>query len=164
MRHTFVLDENIVVAITTLENEKGERDLTSANLFTEIIESCHCLGWSRAIYARWCRQIDNLISQRKAIGPSFLALLAQVQRVPDKCFIPDEGDPPALADEHLWSTKMQDDIDFIRLAAYFGFGCLLTTVDDPLIDDLTRLDLDTRYSFSAVRPAEATEFAKQPCD
>lgn len=57
MRHTFVLNENIVIGATTLENERGERDLTCSRLVNSIIGNCHSIAYSLAIYARWSEKV-----------------------------------------------------------------------------------------------------------
>jgi hypothetical protein len=150
---TFVLNENVAIAATTWENERGERDLTCVRLVQGILGSPqHRLAWSHAVYARWSAQIQRLRAQGNAIEPTFMSLLALVQRDAGKCPVPDGGDPPVLPEEASWSSKLQDDRDFLRLAAYFQ-GILATT-DEPLQRDVVDLGIDVRYGFQVLFPNE----------
>lgn len=72
------------------------------------------------------------------------------------------GNPPLLVDEASWSTKLQDDKDFIRLASYFR--CFLATTDNPLKEEVASLALDTRYSFRVLSPSEALSYAQEPAE
>ena len=160
MKHTFVLNENIVIAVSTLRNERGQPDRTSAELVNAIVTNCHRIAWSLAIYERWSRQVQLLQNQGGAIAPSFMTLFSQARFVDGKCPWPETGDPPPLAGEGAWSSKLQDDQDFLRLAAQFP-SSFLVTADEPLREDVTDLGLDETYSFQVVSPEEAISLAQQ---
>ena len=160
MKHTFVLNENIVIAVSTLRNERGERDHTSADLFNAIVANCHRIAWSLALYERWSRQVQALQNQGSAIAPSFMTLFSQARFVDGKCPWPETGDPPPLSGEDCWSTKLQDDRDFLRLAAHFPSSFLVTN-DGPLRNDVGRLGLDVEHSFQVLSPEEAIPLAQQ---
>lgn len=163
MKHTFVIDENVAIAAATLARPDGERDLTSALLLNRMIANCHRLAWSRLIYARWSRTSQAMRSRHQLVSVSFSSLLAQAMVVTGKCPLPDDGDPPALAEESGWTTKVEDDRDFIRLAAHFGV-CFLVTYDGPLRRDIQALGLDIAYGFQVLTPDEALPLASQPSD
>ena len=160
MKHTFVLNENIAIAVSTLKNERGERDLTSFELVTTIVEQCHHIACSSAVYAKWSSQDQARRNSGMEIDLSFMALLAQASIVDGKCPWPETGNPPPLSGEDCWSSKLQDDRDFLRLAAHFPSSFLVTT-DEPLREDVTDLGLDETYSFQVVSPAEAISLAQQ---
>ena len=157
MKLTFVLNENIVIAVSTLRNERGKHDSTCAELVSAIVANCHRIAWSTALYGRWSRQVQTLQYQGSAIAPSFMALLSQAFAVDGK--VPQTGNPPSLPGEGSWSTKLQDDQDFLRLAAFHG--CFLVTADRRLKEDVTELGLDETYSFQVVSPEEAISLAQQ---
>ena len=158
MKHTFVLNENIAIAVSTLKNERGERDLTSFELVTTIVEKCHRIACSSTVYAKWSAQDQARQNSGMETDLSFMALLAQASIVDGKCPWPETGDPPPLAGEGTWSSKLQDDQDFLRLAAYYQF--FLVTADRRLREDVTDLGLDETYSFQVVSPEEAISLAQ----
>ena len=92
MKHTFVLNENIVIAVSTLKNERGQHDRTSAKLVNAIVANCHRIAWSLALYERWSRQVQTLQNQGSAIAPSFMTLFSQAFTVEGK--VPQTGNPP----------------------------------------------------------------------
>lgn len=160
MKRTFVLNENIAIAVSTLRNERGHHDRTSAELVNAIVANCHRIAWSLALYERWSRQVQTLQNQGSAIAPSFMTLFSQARFVDGKCPWPETGDPPPLSGEESWSSKLRDDRDFLRLAAQFPSSFLVTT-DEPLREDVTDLGLDETYTFQVVSPAEAISLAQQ---
>ena len=160
MKHTFVLNENIVIAVSTLRNERGERDHTSADLFNAIVANCHRVAWSPALNERWSRQVQTLQNQGSAIAPSFMTLFSQARFVDGKCPWPEAGDPAPLSGEDSWSSKLQDDQDFLRLAAHFP-SSFLVTADEPLREDVNDLGLDETHSFQVVSPEEAISLAQK---
>jgi hypothetical protein len=160
MKHIFVIDENVAIFAATLEGPDGSRDLTSARLLTLMVANCHGFAWSTAINARWSSAAQRLQAARRMLAASFPAVMSQAHTVADKCPCPENGDPPALDGEATWSTKLVDDRDFIRLAAYFGV-CFLVTYDAPLRADILALGLDARYGFRVVTPLEAIPFASE---
>lgn len=151
---TFVLNENVVIAATTQRNERDEPDLTCIQLVTSIleVERAHQLAWSVAVFRRWSRQIQILRDQQRAIDPTFMSLFSLVMRDAQRCPCPPGGDPPVLSGESTWGTKLADDCDFIRLAAFFA--AVLATADEPLRRDITALGLDTLHGFSVHSPQE----------
>ena len=157
MKHTFVLNENIAIAVSTLRNERGERDHTCADLFNTIVTNCHRVAWSPALNERWSRQVKALQNSGTAIDPSFMTLISLAFTVDGK--VPQTGNPPPLPGEDSWSSKLQDDQDFLRLAAYHK--CFLVTADRRLREDVTDLGLDEMHSFQVVSPEEATSLAQQ---
>ena len=158
MKHTFVLNENIVIAVSTLRNERGERDHTSADLFNAIVTNCHRVAWSPALNERWSRQVQALQNSGMAIDPSFMTLFSQAFTVEGK--VPQTGNPPPLPGEDSWSSKLQDDRDFLRLAAHLQPSFLVTT-DEPLREDVSDLGLAVEHSFQVVSPQEAISLAQQ---
>ena len=159
MKHTFVLNENIAIAVSTLRNERGQHDRTSAELVNTIVANCHRIAWSLALYERWSRQVQTLQNQGSAIAPSFMTLFSQARFVDGKCPWPEAGDPAPLSGEDSWSSKLQDDQDFLRLAAHVQPSFLVTT-DEPLRSDVRRLGLDETHSFQVVSPEEAISLAQ----
>lgn len=157
MKHTFVLNENIVIAVSTLRNERGQPDRTSAELVNAIVANCHRIAWSPALNERWSRQVQVLQNSGMAIDPSFMTLFSQAFTVDGK--VPQTGNPPPLAGEDTWSSKLQDDRDFLRLAAQFPSSFLVTT-DEPLREDVNDLGLDETYTFQVVSPEEAIHLAQ----
>lgn len=160
MKHTFVLNENIIIAVSTLRNERGQHDRTAAELVNAIVANCHRIAWSPALYERWSRQVQTLQNQGSAIAPSFMTLFSQARFVDGKCPWPEVGDPPPLSGEDCWSSKLQDDRDFLRLAAHFP-SSFLVTADEPLREDVTSLSLDETYSFQVLSPDEAISLSQQ---
>ncbi len=158
MKHTFVLNENIVIAVSTLRNERGQPDRTSAELVNAIVANCHRIAWSPALNERWSRQVQALQNSGMAIDPSFMTLFSQAFTVDGK--VPQTGNPPPLTGEDSWSSKLQDDQDFLRLAAHVQPSFLVTT-DEPLRSDVLRLGLDETYSFQVLSPDEAIPLAQQ---
>lgn len=158
MKHTFVLNENIAIAVSTLRNERGQHDRTSAELVNAIVANCHRIAWSLALYERWSRQVQALQNSGTAIDPSFMTLISLAFTVDGK--VPQMGNPPPLPGEDSWSSKLQDDQDFLRLAAQFPSSFLVTT-DEPLREDVSDLGLDVKHSFQVVSPAEAISLAQQ---
>ena len=159
MKHTFVLNENIAIAVSTLKNERGEHDLTSFELVTTIVEQCHRIACSSTVYAKWSAQDQARQNSGMEIDLSFMSLLAQASIIDGKCPWPETGDPPPLSGEDSWSSKLQDDRDFLRLAAQFPSSFLVTT-DEPLREDVNDLGLDETYTFQVVSPAEAISLAQ----
>ena len=157
MKHTFVLNENIAIAISTLRNERGQHDRTSAELVNAIVANCHRIAWSPALNERWSRQVQALQNSSMAIDPSFMTLFSQAFTVDGK--VPQTGNPPPLSGEDSWSSKLQDDRDFLRLAAHVQPSFLVTT-DEPLGNDVRRLGLDVEHSFQVLSPEEAISLAQ----
>ena len=154
---TFVLDENVVIAASTQRNERDEPDLTCLELVTLVLDpgSAHRLAWSVAVYRRWSRQIQILREQSRAIDPTFMSLFSLVMRDAGRCPSPPGGNPPDLPGESTWGSKLADDCDFIRLAAFFAG--VLATVDEPLRRDITSLGLDSQHGFRVHSPQECLD-------
>ena len=163
MKHIFIVDENVAIFAATLEGPDGSRDLTCARLLNLMVANCHGFAWSTAINARWSNAAQRLQASRRMLAPSFPAVMSQAHTVAGKCPCPENGDPPRLDEEVTWSTKLIDDRDFIRLAAYFG-ACFLVTYDVPLRVDIQTLGLDVRYRFQVITPDEALPLASEPSD
>jgi hypothetical protein len=143
---TFVLDENVIVFATTRTNQLGDPDTACVDLVIRILEpeNNHRLAWSVEVNRRWTRKADALQAENRAIDPTFMHLFALVS-FSDKCVFPERGNPPALAGEDRWSTKLLDDVDFVRLAAFFS--AILSTTDTPLKLEVESLGLDRVHSF-----------------
>jgi hypothetical protein len=153
-----VLDENVVVFASTLTDEKGNRDLACSGLVNRIVAGIHRIAWSIDVYARWSDKVQWLRARGEALDPTFMTLLSQILIDADKCPFPDTGNPPALPGEPQWSTKLLDDKDFVRLAAYFR--CLLATTDAPLQRELRDTGIEAHYGFRSVLLVDALRLAE----
>jgi len=159
MKHTFVLDENIAVCANTGQDDRGNPDRTCYTLINLISNNEHFLAWSFDIYDRWLDK-ENWLRRTKAaiVEPSFLQLVGQLM-YSDQGKLPGGGNPPALVDEDQWSSKLQDDAPFIRLAALFS--SFLATTDEPLRTDLRVTGIAESYAISPVSPQEALRLASE---
>lgn len=161
MKHWFVLDEGVVIWAATLQNPNnpgGDRDVSASVLLLTMIANCHGVALDNAVFARWSAQLDLLQRQNRVVQATIFSLLTQVGFNSDKVwFLPDS---PELQGEDAWSSKLQDDRDFIRLAAQ-SHG-VLATHDDPLIRDILSLGLANQHEFGVATVPQAIGLAAEP--
>lgn len=150
---TFVLDENVVVFATTRTNDRDEPDFTCSDLILGIFDQArdHRLAWSVEVHRRWARKADGLRREGREVDPTFMQLFALFS-FSDRCVLPESGNPPALPGEENWSTKLLDDIDFVRLAACFR--AILATSDSPLKLEIESLRLNELRQFQVLLAVE----------
>jgi len=157
VRRTFVVDENIVMCATKRENIKEVSDLVCYRLIDQVLEK-HRLAYSQAVWEKWQKQVNMIHREGRAIHPHFLVLLNSAIRDPDRC---PRYDPDPLSEEIIWSTKLLDDKDFIRLAAHIDDGCLLATTDENLERDVVAHNLGEKYGFRVLLPDLALKCSRE---
>jgi hypothetical protein len=164
MKHIFIIDENVTIAaLTYVRPDTGARDLTSAVLINTMFINCHRFALSTATFARWSAKVQQFRAAGRALNSALTLTMRDAQVMDGKCPQPLHGDPPELPEEAEsdWSEPLDDDRDFIRLAAHFT-GCFLVTFDMRLREHLERLGLHVKYGFSILTPEEALPLASEP--
>jgi hypothetical protein len=163
MKHTFIIDENVTIAALTYTRPDGERDLVSALLLNTMFTNCHRFALSTATFARWSAKVQEYRLTGRALNAALPPMMGEALVTQDKCPQPTHGDPPELPEESEsdWSGPLDDDRDFIRLAAHFS-GCFLVTFDLRLRDHVVRLGLHVKYGFQILTPDEALPYASEP--
>ena len=149
MKNVFVLDENIVISMSTLRNEKGNIDYSSGHLLFAIAENCHKVLLTESINVKYQVQYNSLTREGNIhISNAFIHLLNHMM---------------ANADKIIWDVDTEVDFpecsfdphDYVYVSLASKRHAILVTSDDKLIKDLTNLSIVEMYNFAAKRPEEA---------
>ena len=154
MTQQFILDENIVILAQKGENDKGERDPTCLQLFTQIIRICHIIVLDPNLRERYLQQLNLPRHHDPRSGFRLVPILINAERREGKV---DNrpSNPAAFAEEGDIPQGSQDDVEIVRLAV--ETGATLVTTDGKLRDDLNSCGVGERYSLQVLSPEEALE-------
>jgi hypothetical protein len=143
------LDENVFIFAHTLENERGEADLSSSELVKTIMANCHSFALSSEVFRRYSRKADALRGQGLAIPPGIpvMRLLKEAAVTGKLSYI---SDPPPVTRE---AELPDDDIPLVRLAS--AARAILATTDSRLRERLDETGIARENSFEALRPEAA---------
>lgn len=153
MRRRFLLDENLIYHAIKGVDEYENLDYTSAELFMLIARNCHSITLNHFLRARYLVHLRNLETNKSgALQPAFLLNLFfksqnkvvweldERPRLPQGCGIPDE------------------DVEIVRSALISH--PIVVSADGELRDAINACEA---LHLTAVAPAEALTFAREPC-
>lgn len=149
MKNSFVLDENVVIAMSTFRNEKGGTDYSSGCLLYSIAHNCHKVIITESIYTKYQQQFTSLTREGNIhISNAFIHLINQLMVHDDKLIWDVDSDV-------AFPERSFDPDDYIYVALASRNRAILITEDDKLIRDLTNASIIERYNFEVKRPEEA---------
>ena len=162
MKHTFIVDHNVVQFAVAGTNDQEDEDYTCAALINAIAEHCHRVPKTAAIHQRQMSKLD--LEARRSSFP-LAGTMANVWRgVLQNAFKSpwiQEADLPDLDAECRRLVK-DDDHDFLQLAIHQQAP--LITTDGPLQAAIARLGVARQWSWQAISPDEALPIAEEPGD
>ena len=151
MKHTFVLDENIIVLAAELKDDQGRTDTSCQSLLLSILDNGHRLAISPIWQNMYYEKLSSL-HNRPSLAFSVQHLLNLFVRDSDRQRWIDETieiDMPDCVDN--------DDYWIVELAC--TVSDLFATTDDDLLDCLNDSSVTGRYRFSALGPENALTYA-----
>ena len=164
MKHTFIVDHNVVQFAVAGTNDQEEEDYTCAAVISAIAENCHRVPKTEAIHQRQMSKLD-LEERRSSFRFPQAGMLANVWRgvLQNALKSPwvQEADLPALDAECRQQVK-NDDHDFLQLAIHQQAP--LITADGPLRAAIAQLGAARQWDWSAIPPGEALPIAEEPGD
>jgi hypothetical protein len=151
VKHTFLLDENILYFAVKGVDERGREDLTCAQLILVIARNCHRVLFNQRLLERYRGHLNSLARERSRVLEP-LYLLNQLFLNASKQVMQHE-EPPELP---KGARIPAEDIEVVRAA-------LITrpkfvTGDTDLREAINRTEA---LHLRAITPQEALEFAEQ---
>jgi len=146
MKHTFVLDENVLISASTGKDSYDQKDYSSSLLVLEIAERCHKIAWNYELKKKYSEKSDTLL--KSPVASLFMrasAILFHLLANPDK----NVHNENYL---HL-DSDLNDDRHVISLAIFTGG--VLVTEDLKLRENLHKKNLVDKYKLIIVKPSEA---------
>ena len=160
MKHTFIVDHNVVQFAVAGTNDQEDDDYTCAAAISAIAEHCHRVPKTEAIYQRQMSKLD--LEERRSSFP-LAGMLASVWRgvLQNALKSPwvQEADLPDL-DADCRRLVKDDDHDFLQLAIHQQAP--LITTDGPLRAAITQLGVTREWDWKAIPPDEALPIAEEP--
>ena len=153
MKHTFVLDENVIVLAAEVENEEGQHDTSCLVLLTNISDNNHALAINTEWEQKFQRKISRLHS-RTSLAFAVQKLVNMLSRDSERYVRVEQTLDVDMAD-----CVKDDDRWIVQLAC--TVQDVFATTDSPLIDCLTTSSMTDKYRFKAVRPEDALAFAME---
>lgn len=150
MKHTFLLDENVIVLAAKREDDHGRPDACCAELVSLIASNCHRIMTSRELLQRYWRKIKALSEAREPAISAFAGVLAQLIKNYEKAVL-EPADLPELPE----GARIPPDDEFIVRSALRSQAPIVTT-DTNLRNLVNQRDLGTR----CITPAEAVPLAE----
>lgn len=162
MKHTFIVDHNVIQFAVAGTNDQEDEDYTCAEVIGAIAKNCHRVPKTEAIYQR---QLSKLAVEQSRSSFRFpqAGMLANVWRgvLQNAVKSPwvQESDLPDLDAECRQQVK-DDDHDFLQLAIHQQAP--LITTDGPLRVAIVQLGVAREWSWQAITPDEALPIAEEP--
>ena len=160
MKHTFIVDHNVVQFAVAGTNDQEEEDYTCAEVIGAIAKNCHRVPKTVAIHQRQMSKLD--LEERRSSFP-LAGIMANVWRgVLQNTFKSpwiQEADLPDLDAECRRLVK-DDDHDFLQLAIHQQAP--LITTDGPLRTAIAQLSAAWEWVWKAIPPDEALPIAEEP--
>jgi hypothetical protein len=151
VKHTFLLDENVIVLAAKREDDHGNRDSTCSDLVLLIAQNCHRILANDQLYARYWRKIKALSQDRRYAVPELVGLVAQLIKNPDKIVV-EAGDLPNLPE----GTAVQED-DHVIVRSALRSGAPIVTTDPGLRQAVNEC---TELATRGITPVEALKIAQ----
>lgn len=153
MKNIFVLDENIVIFMSTFINEKGNIDFSAGHLLYSIADNCHKLLITESIHIKYLQKFNEL----KRVGNIHIT----------NAFIHLLNHMIANSEKTIWDTDTDvafpkssfDPDDYVYVSLASKRRAILVTSDCKLIRDLTKSSIIKTYNFEVKRPEEAIKDA-----
>jgi len=147
MKHTFVLDECVILFAQNFTNEHGNEDFTSSTLMHSIIVNCHKIAINEYLAKKYFEKIEA------AKGLHIIRLINHLLRNIDKyiflTFAPDfpfEREIPV------------DDLPIVKTAVHTQ--ALFVTADGKLRRKIEELEIPRKYNIKVLDPKEALPYAQ----
>lgn len=151
MKHTFLLDENIIVLAAKREDDHGRPDATCAELVLLIARNCHRIITNVELQQRYWRKINVLSQSREPVISTFVPTLAQLITNYEKTVL-EPADLPELPE----GAGIPPDDKLIVRSALRSQAPIVTT-DTKLRNLINQQNLGTR----GITPAEAVPLAEE---
>ncbi len=162
MKHTFIVDHNVVQFAVAGTNDQEDDDLTCAAVIRAIAKNCHRVPKTEAIHQR---QLSKLAVEQSRSSFPLAGIMANVWRgvLQNAVKSPwvQEADLPDLDAECRQQVK-KDDHDFLQLAIHQQAP--LITTDGPLQAAIAQLGAAREWDWKAIPPDEALPIAEEPGD
>lgn len=150
MKHSFLLDENILYHAVRGVDRRDRPDTTSAELLLRIAENCHHICLDQQLLTRYWRHLQRLVDEP---APAFqpLNFILEFLHNSAKAHV-DYHEPPDLPDE---ITVPREDTYVVRAALLTK--SVLVTADDELRNSVNN---QGELGVRALTPSEALELAR----
>ena len=150
MTQQYILDENVFILAQKGENDRGQRDLTCANLFTQINRICHTLNIDPILSEKYIQQLHSLGDSEFHMGPHMLSIFKDALQTEGKV---EHWRPSPFPEEESIPEGSTDDTAIVRLAV--ASGAALVTTDEPLREALNSCGIQEIYDLDIYTPEEA---------
>jgi hypothetical protein len=154
MKRPFILDMCVIQSAATLKDEKGNENLYAQKLLNEIARLCNEIFIPYGYEPKYISLWSDLKKQRQFLDSDIFNLFTLLRMRQGKLKTPDK-EISSLPEEGQFHD---DDIDFIRLAAYVDSGVIFVTTDGRLKRQLNKLGMYKKYRFDVLRPEEAIKY------
>jgi len=150
MKHTFVLDECVILFAQNFTNEHGNEDFTSAALMYSIAVNCHKIAVNEYLANKYYEKIK---AAKQTFGSPIIRLINHLLRNTDKniflTYIPDfpfESEIPI------------DDLPIVKTAVHTR--SLFVTANGKLRRKIEELEIPRKHSIKVLDPKDALPYAQ----
>lgn len=154
MKHTFLLDENILYYAIKGVDEQENEDLTALNLVRLILKNCHSIVYDLELCRRYSSHLKKLKAVKKFIPLGTELITKSLLYNTEKAKIKYE-EAPTISEENNLPIK---DIPVVRAAVYCGAKILVSG------DENLRNIINSKFSHTgmlAFSPLEALRYARE---
>lgn len=157
MKHTFVLDENILYLAVKGINEKKEKDITSSKLLILILKNCHKVVVGKELNRRYEKHLKNLerISRKEPVIPEMESFVRNLLHNKDKIVWHFSPLGPAPDEEQM----PRKDIHVVRTG--YHFKATIVTVDEELAQALSDSPKLKKEGVIVLYPRDAITLAEE---
>lgn len=149
MKHTFLLDENIIEFAQKGQDESGNEDFACATLMYIIAQNCHRVVIDSYLEERYRKKLKN---SRQPGGVMIIKLINSFRANSNKHAIPD-----VIIDLPYENQIPPDDVPIVKRAV--SMGAILVTSDGRLQEKIEKANKPKRYNLKVLNPKEAIKYA-----
>lgn len=155
MKHTFVLDENVLIHAVCGVKE----DCDCATLIEKIAFKCHSIAFDNTIKQTYIDISDNLIKEAKGNTQIINTLIQKILLNSEKHKKYD-GDCPQIPEEDKYKPKTRKKKDPLFARVAFYYNAKLVTHDKELRNDFNEhiKSFKEGIGTEALKPQEAVQF------
>jgi hypothetical protein len=159
MKHTFLLDENIIYLGIRGVNKHNKQDPSASEFLTLLAQNCHRIVVDKEINRRILDHLSRIQREKDTWPiPYFGLFLIQIFHNSEKFIRKFEETPPLINEEKV-AHLVRKDIHILRAANYFN--AIIVTEDDDLIRIVTTDKNLKKLGLRALKVKDAICLAKE---
>ena len=152
MKHTFLLDENILYLAVNGVDARDNPDLTATRLLAMIAKNCHKTVADKVLIQRYWEHFNALANAPRPVMPA-LFFITQFVKNCSKLNVEYSAQPPEIAP----GVKIpSEDVHIVQAALMFS--AIVITADEQLT---TAINNAPGLGLRALSPSQAIELAKE---